>query len=360
MDFQFDIHTQRRKHTKLVVGYNISAQIESVLKTYSAHKAFVVIDENVRKSHPFIIELIQSVFAETLIAEVPSGEQSKSIKEWSRLIDVALQARLRRNTPLIAIGGGVTGDLAGFVAASVLRGLPLIHIPTTLLAMVDSSIGGKTGINHTTGKNLIGSFYQADHILMDTRFLSTLPRKEWNCGMGEVIKYACISDPSIFDVVETTLLNLSEAGAVELVAACAKIKSDIVMEDELESGKRSFLNYGHTFAHALEAFTQYAKFAHGEAVYVGLIAATWFSVKKGAPVDANRICAFAPTFGLKTKEFIPHTDALVDLMFNDKKITGSSLRLILLNDWAKPVITEIEDLDLVREAWAFALKTADT
>jgi 3-dehydroquinate synthase len=359
MAIPFDLITTRNTTTKLYVTEHNPELYKTVFAEYASDSCMLVVDENVQKSNSWIIDLVEKCFKKVVLAVVPSGEGSKSISEWSRIMDIALQSRVRRKTPLIAVGGGVTGDLAGFVAASVLRGLPLIHIPTTLLAMVDSSIGGKTGINHATGKNLIGAFYQPRHIIADMRFLETLPEREWNCGMGEILKYACISKTSIFDDANAVLNGEQGETLKKLISDCAQIKCDIVADDELESGARAFLNYGHTFAHALEAHTNYKRFAHGEAVYVGLLAATYYSQISGANVDSDRILSCRESFKLQTNDLIKDIPQLTEAMFSDKKIQDAALRLVVLKAWEQPKVEDVTDLQRVREAWHFALQKAD-
>lgn len=356
MATRFDLVTKRNKRTGILAGNQILAATISNLPDYRTELCFVIIDEHVLGYYPDLIPVFEEKFDKVIVGEVPPGERSKSLKEFDRLTDLGLKSNIRRSTPVFAIGGGVTGDLAGFVAASLLRGVPLIHVPTTLLAMVDSSIGGKTGVNHITGKNLIGAFYQPDQIIMDVAFLATLPPKEWNCGLGEVIKYACISDRTLFELIEDLQSNKSAQKLEELVSLCARIKCDIVGRDELESGVRSFLNYGHTFAHALESFTNYTRFAHGEAVYVGLLAATYFSMKSGANVNCDRLVAYRDAFNLKTIDLLPHIETLIDSMQNDKKITGKTLRLVTLDSWQQPVLSDADDKSLIRESWYFALE----
>jgi 3-dehydroquinate synthase len=317
----------------------------------------VIADENAVNLHPWFINIIKKRFSDTIIVKVKSGESSKSLSEWTRLIDLALTNKLRRGTPVFAFGGGVTGDLAGFAASTILRGLPLIQVPTTLLAMVDSAIGGKTGINHATGKNLIGTFYQPDYVFADMRFLATLPKREWNCGLGEIIKYACISKPELFDQIQDFGPECDPVKLASVIRLCAGIKADIVMSDELETGVRAFLNYGHTFAHALEAHTRYQVFAHGEAVFAGLAAATWLSNEcSELSIDPDRILSFRGTFSLSTADYVKDVSKLITSMYSDKKIRSSMLRLVLLKEWGVPYMQEFDRTDLIEEAWNFALK----
>lgn len=350
--------TTRTVSTSVFVEQNGDERILELLNAYQGKRCLLIIDETVAQLHPWVIKILRQVFSDVVDAVVPSGETSKTVKEWSRIVDIALTNTLRRGTPVIAVGGGVTGDLAGFVASSVLRGLPLIHIPTTLLAMVDSAIGGKTGVNHPTGKNLIGSFYQPDYVISDMRFLQTLPQREWNCGLGEIIKYACISQPGLFTDSASCSPGADPQVMATIVRECAAIKAQVVMDDELEAGARAYLNFGHTFAHALEAHTRFRRYAHGEAVYVGLIAATWYSREMGAPVDPQRIIAFKETFNLKTDDLLSAVPMLIKAMYSDKKIRAAALRLVLLKDWGQPELRDADHNETLAYAWEFALRHA--
>jgi 3-dehydroquinate synthase len=354
---KFEIQTTRLHATHVSIGNEI--WIEQLSKLSSNHSSCVIlIDERVHELYQPDLETATRAFNRIKVLTIPSGEQSKSVQQYSKLVDEALHWGVKRNTLLVAIGGGVTGDLAGFVASTLLRGLPLVHIPTTVLAMVDSSIGGKTGVNHQSGKNLIGAFYQPSAIIIDLTFLQTLPDKEWNCGFGEILKYGCISDPGIFELLAPNRSWRQIDHLDELLAACAHIKADIVTKDELETGERAFLNYGHTFAHALEQVTEYKRFAHGEAVFVGLIAATWLSAKLGAPVNPDLLLAYKEVFKLATQDLMGELPRLIDTMYRDKKVMGSELTLVLLNDYGNPITTEFSDVTLLRDAWAFALNNS--
>jgi 3-dehydroquinate synthase len=352
---QFNIDTKRHHSTRVVVQKGLFNLLRDYVD-FSSSKNFVLIDENVLELYRSEVESLFGSGSESHVISIPHGEKSKSMDLYVRLTDFLLENGVRRNSKVFAIGGGVTGDLAGFVAASVHRGLRLIHVPTTLLAMVDSAIGGKTGINHQTGKNLIGAFYQADSVLIDTDFLKSLPVREWNCGFGEVLKYGCISKPVIFDQVgEITDWNqISDLDA--LIADCANIKAGVVMRDELESGERAFLNYGHTFAHALEQVTNFSRFAHGEAVYLGLIAATWLSSKLGANVNVDTVLRYKKLFNLDTSGLELKLDELIHAMHRDKKMNSETLKLILLDSFGSPKIVTFDDYTLLKQAWTFSIQ----
>lgn len=324
-------------------------------------KVFVVVDSEVWKHHSVTINSILHEIADNVhLYVIPSGEGSKSTDEWVKLTAYMLENGIRRNVPLIAIGGGVTGDLAGFAASTVMRGVPLIHIPTTLLAMTDSAVGGKTGINHKTGKNLVGTFYQPKCVIADTAFLNTLPQSEWVNGLSEVLKYACISDENLFSLCEKipkdSLNQMPDELLYNIVVSSVKVKADVVTRDEKESGIRACLNFGHTFAHALEKWAGYGTISHGEAVFIGMLAAIRFSNNKGAALNPIRILAFHPLYKIKIDKKNISTDTLIDNMSSDKKKTSSSLKLVLLRDWQQPYQLETDNKALLIDAWQYALQ----
>ena len=289
---------------------------------------------------------------------VPSGEKSKGIHQLSSILDFLLEASIKRSTPVIVVGGGVTGDLGVFAAYVALRGVPFVQFPTTLLAMVDSSVGGKTGINHHTGKNLIGSFYQPEAVYVDMQFLSTLPEREWISGMGEVIKYAAISKPDLFDQLEKLLgagIRPDSSDWLPVVQSCVEIKADIVRSDEKETGIRSWLNYGHTFAHAMEAASNYSGILHGEAVYLGMIAATHLSNILGASLDVGKLLSFNKRLKIDWPQTCRDTEQLINLMANDKKNTEVGQTFVILRDWGKPDKIVVNDRAVIQQAWLMAM-----
>ncbi|MEX0994004.1 MAG: 3-dehydroquinate synthase [Balneolaceae bacterium] len=334
--------------------------LQNLSNKLNASNAFVIIDENVdRLYHEKFHKKFENAGLTYKKFVLASGETSKSETNWFRMVNFLLENGARRNTPVFVAGGGVTGDSGGFAAATSLRGMPLIHIPTTLLAMVDSSIGGKTGINHPRGKNLIGSFYQPEAVIMDIEFLSTLPAKEWANGLSEVLKYAAIEDPSLFEFVEKNYLKSSLPHAPEnltsLINRCVQIKADIVEKDEKESGIRAYLNFGHTFAHALEKEAGYGKITHGEAVYIGMIAATKLSVQQGAgELDEIHFNRFQPLYTFDKDINHLSVDNLIGRMHSDKKKTSGNLSVVLLRKWGDPYLTEIQDSGPIENAWKFA------
>lgn len=350
-----------QKKYAIHIGTGLWKQIQDFITSrYSNRLGIVVIDENVYRLHgDIIVKQFQQYFKRIEIFTVPRGEQSKNIGLWNKIVDFALNNEAERSTPLFALGGGVTGDLAGFAASAIHRGVPLVHIPTTLLAMVDSSIGGKTGVNHTAGKNLVGAFYQPDAVFADTRFLETLDRHEWINGLSEILKYGAIHSPGIF---ETARQLIGEEGFIpseswtDLISQSARIKTEIVNEDTLETGKRAFLNFGHTFGHALEKVAGYGTVSHGEAIFAGMIAATNASQQLNADIQSTRFEYFKSLYPFKLNELIPDANKLPEAMMADKKVHEGHIRLVLLNEWGKPYIYTCKDAQLIKESWAFAFE----
>jgi len=317
---------------------------------------FIFADENLWKFHRERIEhLFNLLNVDYTVTIIPSGEQSKSVEQWQKLVGFLLRSGVRRNTPLFAIGGGVTGDLAGFVAASTLRGIPLIHVPTTLLAMVDSSIGGKTGVNHATGKNLIGAFYQPREVIADVDFLETLSGRDWTNGLSEILKYGAISDHSIFESCgmfkDDNILEKHPEKLTRLILKCARIKADIVAADEFESGTRAFLNFGHTFAHALEKVSDFDLMNHGEAVYLGMLAAITLSKETGTEINDEPVRRFRSLYNFRAIAGMLPEEKLLKAMKSDKKVIDDTFRFVLLNNWQQPVVKSVNEKELIHKAW---------
>jgi 3-dehydroquinate synthase len=264
------------------------------------------------------------------------GERHKDWATLNRIYDALLERRCDRKTTLIALGGGVVGDLAGFAAATYMRGIPFIQVPTTLLAQVDSSIGGKTGINHPLGKNMIGAFYQPRVVLADTAVLESLPPRELSAGMAEVIKHGLIRDGVFFAWLEQNmekLLACDPQALAHAVRQCCEIKAAVVAEDERETGVRALLNFGHTFGHAIESGLGYGKWLHGEAVGVGMVMAADLSRRMGfiTRADVDRIIALLKRARLPIAPPGIAPGLLLELMSVDKKAEGGKLRFVLLD-----------------------------
>ncbi|WP_445664760.1 3-dehydroquinate synthase [Fodinibius sp. AD559] len=348
---------------QIFIGQQLAQSFKAYCEAhYSQNSIFVLIDENVNRLHGEKVAKLVSDFENTHIIEIPEGETSKSVRKWNNIINKVLEIGIERSTPILAVGGGVTGDLAGFVAATVLRGVPLIHMPTTLLAMVDSSIGGKTGVNHATGKNLIGSFYQPDAVFSDIAFLQTLEQKEWVTGMAEILKYAAIRNPQLFEVIEELIHQplTPKKRWVGVVEESARIKADIVQEDTLEAGKRAYLNFGHTFGHALEKVSGYGEITHGEAVFAGMIAACHFSQELGHLVSDVRFSPFLSLYKKQMSSLTANTEELLEAMKTDKKVKDNTIRLVLLNKWGSPYLYSCEDYSLLRKSWSYTLDKFNT
>lgn len=276
---------------------------------------------------------------------LPDGERYKDWQTLNRIFDGLLEQRHTRNTTLVALGGGVVGDMAGFAAACYQRGVPFIQIPTTLLSQVDSSVGGKTGINHPLGKNMIGAFHQPQAVLIDTASLQTLPPREVSAGLAEVIKYGLIRDRDFLDWLEARLEELvaldPEALAEAIYRSCA-CKAEVVALDEREGGLRAILNLGHTFGHAIETFAGYGNWLHGEAVGTGMIMAAELSALEGmiSRADCERITRIILNAGLPGRPPVGMTaEDFITLMAVDKKNIDGQLRLVLLRSVGEAIVT---------------------
>lgn len=270
------------------------------------------------------------------VITVPSGETAKSLTNVQRCYDQLAAYRLERKSFIVALGGGVVGDLAGFVAATYLRGIPFVQVPTTLLSQVDSSVGGKTGVNLKAGKNLVGAFYQPRLVLCDLDTLKTLPPREFRAGLAEVIKYGIIHDLALFERLERVmpkLLRKQPTVLAPIIARCCEIKADVVGQDETESGLRAILNFGHTIGHALEAISSYGKYLHGEAISIGQVAAAKLSCElRHFPQEhAARITALFQRAGLPvTIKLTPaQQKALFGAMRLDKKVSAGEVKFVL-------------------------------
>jgi 3-dehydroquinate synthase len=284
---------------------------------------------------------------------IPDGEIHKNLATWTTVHDQLLAARLDRKSAILALGGGVVGDIAGFAAATHQRGIALIQVPTTLLAQVDSSVGGKTGVNHPLGKNMIGAFYQPKLVVIDTSTLATLPERELRAGLAEVIKYGLIRDHDFFAWLEGNMRALlardPEALAHAIEVSCQH-KADFVANDETEQGERALLNLGHTFGHAIEAGLGYGTWLHGEAVAAGTVLAARLSARLGllsAP-DVDRIVRLFTAAGLPTQGPSLGADRYLELMSHDKKVVSGKARLILLRAIGKGAVASDAPVDDVR------------
>jgi 3-dehydroquinate synthase len=320
----------------------------------------IVTDTNVGKhfAKPVYESLVKAGF-EPILVTVPAGEKSKRISVVEKCFDQLAAHRLERKSFIVAFGGGVVGDLAGFVAATYLRGIPFVQIPTTLLAHVDSSVGGKTGVNLRAGKNLVGAFYQPKLVLCDLDTLKTLPEREFISGLAEVVKYGIIYDAQLFAQLERDLpklLKREPKTLAAIVARCCEIKAEVVSQDETESGLRAILNFGHTIGHAIENISGYGKYLHGEAISIGQVAAAKLSQKilHLPQCDVERIENLFRQAGLpvKIKLNSKQRKNLFAAMMLDKKASDGEIKFVLAQKIGKVVWGQKIPADLIEEVLA--------
>ena len=319
------------------IGDGILTEVPQLLGSESA-RFLIVTDDNVCTYAESVMNALSRAGAQGTVTRVAAGERSKSLSTLSTLYDQLVDLSANRRTTVVAVGGGVVGDLAGFLAATYARGLPLIQVPTTLLAMVDSSVGGKTGINHARGKNLIGAFHQPQGVLVDTATLETLPDREYRSGLAEVIKYGVILDERFFAWLEDNVNGIVSRDSdvlAHIVARSCEMKAAVVRDDEFETtGLRAILNYGHTFAHAFEALSEYDGLLHGEAVSIGMVCASRLAARLGRIPAAltERQTGLLSAVGLPVsvpENQLHRQQEIVDCMLLDKKTIDGQLRFIL-------------------------------
>ncbi len=344
------------------ISYNV--RIEAGLLTRAgaelrklsrSSKAIVVTDQNIAPLYlPALVQSLHDAGIEPIVAVINPGEQHKSLQSLSPVFDTILGARIERSTPLLALGGGIVGDMAGFAASVVLRGIPFLQIPTTLLAMVDASVGGKTGVNHAVGKNLIGAFHHPIAVLADPLLLGSLPLAEFTGGLAECIKHDIIRDPDGFAAMEQNMdriLSRDITTLTELVAHNVRIKARVVEADPLENGERAHLNFGHTFAHAIERATDHAV-AHGQAVAYGMVAAAGMATDLGMLEGSarDRIIRLIEKAGLSINGLKANPNTIVDAMAFDKKVKSARIRFILPDRIGHVVIRDDVPLENVHRA----------
>ena len=286
--------------------------------------------------------------------EVPAGERAKSLRQAASLYLAFLHNRMDRRSAVVALGGGVIGDLAGYAAATFLRGIPLIQVPTTLLAQVDSSVGGKVAVNLSAGKNLVGAFHQPSLVVADVQTMKSLPSRQMRAGLAEVVKYGMIADRELFAYVEThldSILRAEEEVLTHLVTRSCAIKAEVVEQDEREEGMRAILNFGHTVGHALEATTGYQRLLHGEAVAIGMVVATMLSVNRGfcEHEDLNRLRTLLARIGLPTRAS-GTTASLLQTMRYDKKVRNQVIYFVLTKGIGHATLAAISDPGELRVA----------
>ena len=328
----------------IYIGSGLLGQVELLAPHIAGRQVCIVTDDTVA---PLYLERLCQTLADYSVLPVilPTGEAFKNWSTLQQIFDALLGARHDRRTTLIALGGGVIGDMTGFAAACYQRGVDFIQIPTTLLSQVDSSVGGKTGINHPAGKNMIGAFYQPKAVLVDTDSLATLPEREISAGLAEIIKYGLIRDREFHDWLErnmAALRQLDTSFITEAILRSCAIKAEVVAADEREGGVRAILNFGHTFGHAIEAHQGYGNWLHGEAVGAGMVMALnlsealgWLSAadrQRGVELIAAAGLPVAPPQGMSDEQFR-------QLMAVDKKVLDGQLRLVLLQHLGQAVVT---------------------
>jgi len=330
----------------IFIGYGLLDKLgEKMKKAALSGTATIISDENVFSFYGSKVEgVLKDAGFSVNAFVVPPGEETKNMDYVIKIFDFLVEHRAERDDITIALGGGMVGDLAGFVAATFLRGMPWVQVPTSLIAMVDASIGGKVGVNHPEGKNLVGAFYQPNLVLADPQALTTLPRRELTSGWAEVIKHGLILDKEYVKFLEDNvdrLIELEPELLTQAIARSAAIKAQVVSQDEKErEGKRIILNYGHTMAHGLEAVTRYKRFLHGEAVAIGMMGATKLSQRLGLLPSAavERQHTLLQKFGLPTVFSGLDLTEITRTMELDKKIKGTTIRWVLLQDIGKSVI----------------------
>lgn len=346
----------------IYIGENLLVEKDLFTPHIQGKEVLIVTNEIVA---PLYLEQLKSTLTDyrVEVAILPDGEQYKTLEVMQRIFDCLLEHKMSRKVTIIALGGGVIGDMAGFAAACYQRGVPFIQVPTTLLSQVDSSVGGKTAVNHPLGKNMIGAFYQPQCVLADTATLSTLDARQLSSGLAEVIKYGLINDPEFFDWLEQNMALLVARDPAVLAKAIARScqdKAAVVADDEREQGVRALLNLGHTFGHAIETGYGYGYYLHGEAIAIGMVMAAdmsrrmgWLSEDSVARIRAIMLAANLP---VTVQGKVTAAD-FMELMSVDKKVQDGQIRLVLLRDIGQAVICD--DYDAQSLAETLAVFTSD-
>lgn len=332
---------------------------EGIERLFHPRRVVVVSDDKVGPVYePFLVKAFEVRSWKTSFHHMPAGEQHKNLATVQGLYSEILDAGCDRKTPVVALGGGVPGDTAGFVAATLLRGLPFIQVPTTLLAMVDSSVGGKTGVDMPQGKNLVGAFHQPSLVVISVDTLKSLPIREFKAGMAEVIKYGVIWDPNLFSELEAwaeTLLAGDVEGMISVIRRCCEIKAEVVSRDERENGLREILNFGHTVGHAIETQAGYGEFLHGEAVATGMVIETAIAEQRGMVSGSvrGRLTALLQRAGLPLTPPACDLGRIWNLMGSDKKARVGNIRIVLPVAMGRVQTVD----DITREEFEAAWKT---
>ena len=326
----------------ILLGEGLLGSVDS-LAPYVSRQVLVVSNRTVANHYLDKLRPSLGDAAQVHCVEIGDGEQFKTLQTYAAILDALIEARYHRNATVVALGGGVVGDVAGFAAATYQRGIGLVQIPTTLLALVDSSVGGKTAVNHAAGKNLIGAFYQPRAVLADVATLRTLPMREYRAGLAEVVKYGVIADVEFFAWLEAhidALMARDAAALLHAVRRCCQIKAAVVAADEREQGRRAILNFGHTFGHAIETLTGF-RYLHGEAVAVGMAMAMQLSVRLGlaGEGDVKRVRRLLGGMGLTLQVADVEPQAMLLTMGMDKKAVDGKLRLVVCDGLGSASVT---------------------
>ena len=335
-------------------GEGVLAEIGSYCRALKTGKNVAIITNPVVGSH--FLKTVKCSLSDAgytvYNVEIPDGEEYKSFETLKSIYDRLIEFGFDRSSFLLALGGGVVGDIAGFTAATYLRGIPFVQVPTTLLAQVDSSVGGKTGINHEKGKNLIGAFYQPGFVLIDTATLDTLPEREYLSGLAEVVKYGIVLDGPLFDFMVANarrLLDRDKECLLTVIKRACSIKASIVEKDEKETGLRAVLNYGHTIGHAVETLTHYKKYTHGEAVAIGMVQAAKFSEEMGysGSAETAKIIALLNALQLPVEMPFFSQSEYVDALLHDKKAKEGGINFVFnkgIGDFQVSLVNDIRAL----------------
>lgn len=356
INVEVKINASKESSYPILIGEDLLNNPYDYIKQYTKANKFLVVTND--KVNSLCGEKFISSRSEILV--LPDGEIYKNMEVLNKIIDKALEIKLERKDAIIALGGGVIGDMAGFAASIYQRGIDFIQVPTTLLAQVDSSVGGKVAVNHVLGKNMIGSFYQPKLVLADTNTLNTLDERQFKTGLAEVLKYAfiektcgCDTDYNLFDFLlsnKSEIMNKNHLVLKQLIRICCELKSNVVNQDEKEKGLRAILNFGHTYAHAIEKLTNYDKYTHGEAVSVGMYLIFELAKKMNSISDEyyNSSIALLNQYGLMSKvheKFNP--DEFYETMKSDKKVSDSSINFVMPSGNKEVIITSDVDKKLV-------------
>jgi 3-dehydroquinate synthase len=332
---RLDVATPSRAYTVTIADGALDGLGRALDDVHAPGRRFVVSSPLVWRLHgPQLAKALNGAGADAEPILVPDGERYKQLPTVARIYDALVTAKADRASTLITFGGGVIGDMAGFAAATYLRGLALVHVPTTLLAQVDSAIGGKVGVNHPLGKNLIGSFYQPHAVVVDPALLGTLPRREFRAGLYEVIKYGMISSAPLFDRIgkdRKPIFARTPEALTAIISESCRIKAAVVSVDEREAGPRRILNFGHTAGHAIEAVTKYRRYRHGEAVGYGMLVAAELAAGRGALADRDRQALADLIASLGPLPAIADISAahIIEAMQHDKKMVSGRLHFVL-------------------------------